>query len=109
MHNYYVWAGLFAALLAGLQAVDAYTTWRVLRLGGSEANPLVRWLMDRCGVGLALVLTKGGAAIVGVLLAWLAPRPWGLVALVLLCVLYSVVADSNFEALARRRAMGRPS
>ena len=46
------------ALFAALQVADAITTLVVLRHGGREANPLMRALMERTGVALALVTTK---------------------------------------------------
>lgn len=97
---------MFAAvLLALLQAVDAYTTWHVLRLGGRETNGLVRWLMERIGVGPALVIAKGLGVLIAVVLARAEVWPINLVALALLCALYVWVAVNNFAALKRQRAI----
>ena len=45
-------------LTALLQAADVYTTLRALKLGGREANPLIKRLMDAIGVKEALLLVK---------------------------------------------------
>lgn len=50
-------------LTALLQAADVYTTLRALKLGGREANPLIKRLMDAIGVKEALLLVKIAALI----------------------------------------------
>lgn len=53
---------IFAIVLTVLQAVDGWTTYQVLKMGGSESNPLVSRLMSKVGVYPALVVYKGAAA-----------------------------------------------
>lgn len=49
---------LFAALVIA-QVLDAYTTIEALkRPGNYEANPALKWLMDKIGVKEALLLVK---------------------------------------------------
>lgn len=71
-----------AHLLAALVALDAITTWLVLRNGGIERNPLLAAILARIGVIPGLLLTHG-AVIAGVYLvafpAWLL---WALIAIV---------------------------
>lgn len=45
-------------LVAALQAADGFLTWRVLRAGGRELNPAVRFLIERIGLVPGLVLAK---------------------------------------------------
>ena len=46
------------ALFVLLQVLDAVSTVLALRHGATEANPVLRWLMGRLGVPVALVLGK---------------------------------------------------
>ena len=64
-----------ALALTALQLADGWTTWQVLRLGGRETNPAVRWLMERIGAYPALLLTKCFAAALAWVLA-LVPTPF---------------------------------
>ncbi|WP_415034428.1 DUF5658 family protein [Azonexus sp.] len=47
-------------LFAALQVSDAVLTMLILRDGGRELNPIMRWLMDKSGIVLALVWVKLG-------------------------------------------------
>lgn len=55
------------ALFMALQAADIFTTRRVLKGGGYEANPIMAWAMDRLSFWPAMVLKfliAGGLAYV---------------------------------------------
>lgn len=41
-----------------MQILDILTTKKVLELGGYEANPIMKWLMDKVGVNQALFGSK---------------------------------------------------
>ena len=56
-----------ALAITVLQAIDGWTTYHILKMGGVEANPVVRKLMEAVGTYAGLVVTKVFAA--G--LAWL--------------------------------------
>ena len=45
-------------LFAALQVSDAVLTLLILRDGGRELNPIMRWLMDKIGIVPALVWVK---------------------------------------------------
>jgi len=51
---------LFWALVA-LNVADVWLTNEVLRMGGSELNKLVIWLMDKLGREVGLILPKAVA------------------------------------------------
>ncbi len=68
------WLAAFVAV----NLLDAVLTLYALRLGGAEANPLIRALMRRVHPALALVIVKGAYIVaVAVWLADVAPwLPW---------------------------------
>lgn len=41
-----------------LQAFDFYSTWRILRGGGKELNPIMAWVFNAIGVVKGLIATK---------------------------------------------------
>ena len=45
-------------VLVLLQLSDAYTTHLVLAKGGYEANPIMRWVLDKAGFG-GMFVVKG--------------------------------------------------
>ena len=80
-----------------LQVGDLWTTHKVLSQGGTEANPLVRELMDMLGVPVGLAVVKSAGALAGVLL-------WHLdqtVALTALTALYALVVFDNYEQIQK--------
>jgi len=86
------------ALLVLLCIGDIYTTTRALRLGGKEANPLMRWAIDRLGALPALLLTKGAT----LALLWSQiDHPWAMYALPVLCAFYAWVVAHNVEQVKR--------
>lgn len=80
--------------LALLQALDAWTTWRILGAGGRELNPVMRWVMAQIGVVPALVVKGVGVAVIG----WVVfvPWPWVLGGVVLF---YVGVVVFNFRSI----------
>lgn len=49
---------IFLVTLIVLQVLDILTTQKVLKLGGYEANPAMKWLMDKVGVNESLFGSK---------------------------------------------------
>ncbi len=93
---------VIAAALTVLQAFDGWTTYKILRLGGRELNPIVKWLMDRIGEYEALVVFKTMA----IALVWvIALNPTVLTPYILgaLCLLYGFVIKNNYDVLSRMR------
>jgi hypothetical protein len=88
----------FAAFVA-VNLLDAVLTLYALRLGGAEANPLIRALMRRVHPALALVIVKG--AFIVAVAVWLADvAPW----LPLLTGVFAAICAWNAVQIVRMRA-----
>jgi len=88
----------FAAFVS-VNVLDAVLTLYALRLGGAEANPLIRALMRRVHPALALVIVKG--AFVVAVAVWLADvAPW----LPLLTGVFAAICAWNAVQIVRMRA-----
>jgi hypothetical protein len=93
------WARLLAVgLLLVLNAADAATTSRVLRLGGIERNPLAQWFLER---GWLLEAKLGAVALLGVLILVVPPRRWLAPALWTVVAVYGFVVANNLVQLSR--------
>ena len=81
-------------VLALLQVSDAYSTHLVLSKGGYEANPVMRWILDRFGFGGMFVL-KGFlvALVIYVEASGMAPVWWFTWAL---CLPFLYATISNY-------------
>jgi hypothetical protein len=85
---------LLLIALALLQALDAWTTWRVLSAGGRELNPAMRYAIARAGTVPALAVK--GTIVVGLAWYFCMSEPWVLGALVLI---YIGVVLFNFRSV----------
>jgi len=85
-------------LLVLLNVADAYTTSRVLRLGGREANPAMAFIIRYTAPYHWAI--KLGVVVGFCWLAW--PRWW---ALALFCAPFSWVVWRNARVLARMASM----
>lgn len=85
-----------AILLTLLQAFDGWTTYKIIRRGGSEANPLVAKAISILGLYPALVLLKAGAAALVWILV-LFPTNLSAIALPVLTIVYLLVAWHNWK------------
>lgn len=91
-----------AIVLTLLQLFDGWTTYRVLKLGGSEQNALVKWAIAKWGAYEALLVLKGGAiALVWILAAFTGPVAQFL--MIALAVFYAIIAAHNYNALCKLR------
>ena len=89
------WLAAFVAV----NLLDAVLTLYALRLGGAEANPLIRALMRRVHPALALVIVKG--AFIVAVAVWLADvAPW----LPLLTGVFAAICAWNAVQIVRMRA-----
>ncbi|MCR4304982.1 MAG: DUF5658 family protein [Gallionella sp.] len=82
---------LLLIALAILQALDAWTTWRILSAGGRELNPVMRYAISEAGLIPALIAK--GAVVVALAWYFCLPYPWimaGLVAFYLGAVLFNL-------------------
>lgn len=87
---------LFIILIA-LNVADVYLTLRVLKQGGTEANPVLRYFMDRYGAKEALI----GSKVLALGLVYLL-LPWMPLALMLgLIVVYVWVVWHNWKQLKK--------
>lgn len=81
-------------LFIGLQMLDIYSTRKALdKQGVYEANPIMRFLMNRMGVDAALVLVK----VVGVAVFFYyldSISPW---VFIILNIIYAVVVYNNLR------------
>jgi len=85
---------LLLIALALLQALYAYTTWRILSAGGRELNPAMRYAIAQAGVIPALVAK--GAVVVALAWYFCLPYPRILGALVLF---YACAVLFNFRSI----------
>jgi len=85
---------ILLGLFVLLQALDFYTTHTALELGAVEANPVVRWLIDKFDTfGLLAAKVLGVGA--GLFLHY-ANQPE---ILVMLCIVYAYVVWGNFRVI----------
>ena len=104
-----------AIALTFLQAFDGWTTYQILKNGGRELNPIVKFLMDKLGRYPGLLVLKAAAAA----LAWvvalvpiadvkspdvMSPDVARLVALGVMAAFYSWAAVNNWRVLQRQEA-----
>jgi hypothetical protein len=95
---------LLFAILAGLNVADVVLTLAILKKGGGELNPAMRFFIARLGRVVGLVVPKIAviaAAVAGILL--LGSHPIYIAALIALCVVYAVIVINNFRVLKRQR------
>ena len=106
---------VLAALLTALQFWDGWTTYQIIKYGGIERNPVVKWFIDRLGVYVTMLIGKT----VAIACTWVIARfplyvepmiliadSWFLVvddlcttALVVLMALYIWIAVGNWQVL----------
>jgi hypothetical protein len=82
---------------AGLQALDAHSTWRALDGGARETNPVVRGSLDNPA---SLVLMKGATAAGVVLLTeklWRRNRTAAVISMIALNSAYATIAAHNYR------------
>ena len=84
-----------------LQVLDSYSTLQVLRRGGVERNPIMRYLMGTFGVKTAVIACKGLGTVVFLYVLYLGFIP----TVVLWCVnvVYCVVVVNNFRHLRKQK------
>jgi hypothetical protein len=85
---------LLMALLVALNVADYLTTKKGLRLGAREANPAMRWVIDKAGVeGLAVLKL----AFIALLIYHSIPTK----VLIILIVLYGAVVGNNLYQIRK--------
>lgn len=87
---------------AGLQALDAHSTWRAVGGGGSEANPVVRSTLHN---PTSLVVMKSATAAGVVLLTeklWRRNRTAAVISMIAINSAYVTIAAHNYGTARRR-------
>lgn len=84
-------------LLILMQVFDFYSTYIILKNGGSELNPVVDFLIQKIGLVAALIIAKG-VAVIGVLVIYYVDV---LIAILILVAVYSYVCFNNYKAMKR--------
>jgi hypothetical protein len=81
-------------ILVALQILDYVSTIKALESGkGVEANPLVKWFMDKMGVRQGLAVLKG----VGIAVAFYLYSIQSVIGLAVLLVFYGYIVINNFR------------
>ena len=90
---------ILLAVFIALQAGDFYTTYTILKTGkGYEANPILRWVFDKIGYTIGLIIVKGLAIALGIYAA----QFWnGFYILVPAIALYTWVVWNNYKVLTK--------
>lgn len=84
-------------LFIALNVADAVLTERILRKGGRELNPVMRWAMEKIGVIPALGI---GKAVAVALVAVFAQEV--MEAMIALCVLYAGIVANNIRVMVKQ-------
>ena len=86
-----------ALALTVLQALDGWTTYKIIKAGGIELNPIVRKLIETFELVPGLVIAKG----IAIGLAWVLAAYHASVVLGLLSGLYLWIVVHNYRVLKR--------
>ena len=82
-------------LLTALQVADAFLTVKILKGGGQELNPVMRWVMSKLGVVNALAAVKTPFVL-------LVAAVWNETLTFWVCVLYiGVVGWNTYQVLKK--------
>jgi hypothetical protein len=88
------------AVLGALQAADVVTTWRILRSGGRELNPVYNLLIDKLGALPALLLIKVPVVIgIGIATYFFQSLWFWTVILAACCTVYAFVVYHNYKVI----------
>jgi hypothetical protein len=87
----------FLLAFVALSALDARSTIAILKRGGRELNPVMRWMMGKMGVVSALMVVKGFG------LAVLSAYPIPGEVQVILLVVYAAVVANNLRVLSNMK------
>lgn len=85
------------ALMCLLQVGDVISTIRFLRAGKREANPLIRWLMDKIGVWPTMILKLAATFAAAWVLCFAVPEYLWLMAP--LCAVYAYTVWRNWRVV----------
>lgn len=90
---------ILLSILAVLNFLDAYTTHKIIKLGGTELNPIMNYVVSKLGVtGLYIAKVLATIMSLGVLLLH---RNLALVCLVILVLFFYLLVLHNVELLRK--------
>lgn len=90
---------ILAILLTILQIFDGWTTYKIIKRGGKELNPIVRSLIERLGLYQGLLVAKGFAVALGWVLVLFSAPAWTVVLVLIACL---AVAWRNWRVYDNR-------
>lgn len=93
---------IYLIILTILQLLDILFTYRILKKGGEEKNPIARWLIDKCGF-VSLIIFKAVIMIGFAILYYLMPeiRLYIKIGICLLSAVYLIVLVNNIKVMGR--------
>lgn len=94
---------ILAAIFVALNVGDIVVTDKLLRAGGIENNPLMRWAMDRMGALPAMVLLKAIMCLALGLILMDMPSHVTAAVLLVAAAFYYVILTKNMRELGKQR------
>lgn len=89
-------------IIAALFALDSWSTYQVLQMGGTELNPLIRWMFTKLSRKQVLVLIKVvPLAVLVTVEATLGIPTWALIVVV---GIYCLVCYSNMKVYNKMKS-----
>lgn len=88
---------LLAILLTVLNIFDFYSTYKILRAGGNELNPIMNFLIQKLGLVWALAISKLIVLVCISILVWFKM----VYLLIVLICLYTYIAVHNFREMKK--------
>lgn len=92
---------ILLAIFVLLQAADGWTTYSVLSRGGTELNPLLRWVIKKIGIAPGLIATKVVTIVPFAVAVLYLPSLAGLIVAGVMIAIYAVVVRRNWRVLGQ--------
>lgn len=92
---------ILAVVLIVLNIMDVKTTLEALELGGREANPVARWIMEKLGVKRGLIVSKAVVVLPIAGFFIYIHNSASVVSLIILDVIYGLVVKNNIDKLSK--------
>lgn len=89
---------MLVVIIGVLQVLDVLTTEKILGAGGTELNPVMHWLFDKCGMHNALVVKALFVIILAILADAFVP-----IALIPIAIMYTGVVGWNLYQIRKMK------
>lgn len=89
---------MLVVIIGVLQVLDVLTTEKILGAGGTELNPVMHWLFDKCGMQDALVVKALFVIILAILADAFVP-----IALIPIAIMYTGVVGWNLYQIRKMK------